>query len=455
MKKGEILEGLVTRVDYPDRGIVVTGEGERALVKQTIPGQRVSFRVKKARPEKAEGRLCQILEPSPLEILSPRCDCFSRCGGCSRQTVPVKEQRRIKEEQIRRLLAPYLSEETVFDGILPSPKDWEYRNKMEFSFGNEEPGGPLRIGLHRRGTKYDVLSAKDCALVPGDYRKILSAVQTFCEEEELPFYHKITHEGYLRYLLIRSGHATGEILVCLVTSTQVDCDLSRLRDRLLALDLDGDLVGFVHAKNDDLADNVAAETVDILYGRDYYYEELLGLRFRISLFSFFQTNSGGAEVLYGIVRSYLKEGRSSYPVVYDLYCGTGTIAQIVSPYAGSVYGIELIEEAVDAAKKNAEENGITNCRFLAGDVGQLLSELPERPDFIILDPPREGIVPKSLSKILALNVPQMIYVSCKATSLYRDMEAISKAGYRIRRFAVADLFVHTPHVETVVLMTKA
>ena len=450
MKKREIAEGIAERVDYPNIGRVTTDGGETIAVKNCVPGQRVRFRVTKARKEKAEGTLLTVVEPSPFETEEAACGAFPECGGCLYRKVPYETQLSWKKEQVQRLLAPYLDEDTVFDGICPSPAESGYRNKMEFSFGNAYPGGPLQCGLHRRGTKYDVLMADTCQIVPEDYRKILTCVLDFCREKDLPYYHKIRHEGYLRYLLLRSGHKTGEILICLVTSTQVMCDLTELRDRLLSLSLSGRIAGIIHALCDDLADNVAAESEEILYGKDWFYEELLGLKFRISLFSFFQTNSGGAEVLYRVVRDYVGTDRKG--VVYDLYCGTGTIAQIVSPCADRVYGIELVEEAVAAAKANAELNGITNCSFLAGDVLQKLDELPEKPDFIILDPPREGIVPKALDKIIRADVPRMVYVSCKATSLARDLQVLAGCGWRIERYALVDLFPQTYHVETVVLL---
>ena len=452
MKRREIAEGIVQRVDYPNVGRVRTEDGEEIAVKNCIPGQTVRFRVTKARKEKAAGTLLSTVAPSPYETRQKACGVFPECGGCLYQTVPYEQQLAWKEEQVRSLLSPYLDGAAVYDGIHASPSEFSYRNKMEFSFGNAYPGGPLQCGLHRRGTKYDVLMADTCRIVPGDYRKILACVLEFCREKDLPAYHKIRHEGYLRYLLLRNGHATGEILICLVTSTQVSCDLTELRRRLLDLPLEGRITGIVHALCDDLADNVAAESTEILYGRDWIFEELLGLRFKISLFSFFQTNSRGAEVLYRIVRDYV--GSDPKNVVYDLYCGTGTIAQIVSPCAGHVYGIELVEEAVEAARVNAELNGIGNCTFLAGDVLKKLDDLPEKPDFIILDPPREGIVPKALDKIIRADVSKMVYVSCKASSLARDMQVLSGCGWRIERYALADLFPQTCHVETVCLLSN-
>ena len=451
MKKKEIAEGFVERVDYPNRGVVRVGD-ETVSVKNVVPGQTVRFRVIKARRGSAVGRFLDVTETSALETRKRVCGIFPLCGGCLYQTVPYEEQLKIKEEQLMRLLKPFLEPDTVCDGIKRSPSEWAYRNKMEFSFGNAVKDGPLTLGLHRKGSTYDVLTADTCRLVHEDMRRIVSTTLRYCTERGFTPYNKIRHDGYMRYLLIRRAEKTGEILVCLVTSTEQNHDFVEWRDQILALDLEGTPVGVMHATCDDFADDVRADKIDLLYGRDWMEEELLGLRFKISLFSFFQTNSAGAEVLYQTVRDYV--GDEPGQVLYDLYCGTGTIAQLMADRAERVYGIELIEEAVEAAKENAERNGITNCRFVCGDVLKKLEELEEKPDYIILDPPREGVVPKSLSQIIAYGVPKMVYVSCKASSLTRDLVELRSAGYKVERVAFVDMFPQTQHVETVVHLSK-
>ena len=451
MKKKEIVEGLVERVDYPNRGVVIS-DGHRVCVKNVIPGQKVRFRVLKAREGSAAGRLLDVVETSPLESRGPVCGIFPRCGGCLYQSVPYEEQLKIKEDQLQRLLAPFIDEESVFDGIKASPNEWAYRNKMEFSFGNDRKDGPLTLGLHRKGSTYDVLTADTCRIVHEDMRKILKETLAYATEKGFPPYNKIRHDGLMRFLLVRRAEKTGEILVCLVTSSETDHDFEEWSRRLLALDLEGTPVGIMHAVCDDFADDVRADEIHLLYGRDWMTEELLGLKFKISLFSFFQTNSSGAEVLYETVREYV--GNDPGQVLYDLYCGTGTIAQLLSDRAKRVYGIELVEEAVEAARVNAAGNGIDNCTFVAGDVLKMLAELPEKPDYIILDPPREGVVPKSLSQIIAYGVPAMVYVSCKATSLARDLVELRAAGYRVARYSFVDLFPETQHVESCVLLER-
>ena len=266
------------------------------------------------------------------------------------------------------------------------------------------------------------------------------------------------HTGYLRHLLIRKAWKTGELLVALVTSGQtqgVDHEetfLTGFANMVKALPLEGRLAGILHMRNDGQADMVRSDKTTVLYGREHFYEELLGLRFKITPFSFFQTNTSGAEVLYRTVRDYIGEAGDS--LVYDLYSGTGTIAQVVAAVAKKVIGVEIIEEAVAAARENAVFNGLSNCQFLAGDVLKTLDTIEEKPDIIILDPPRDGIHPKALPKILAYGVERIIYISCKPTSLARDLKVFADAGYQAERACAVDMFPGTANVETVVLLSQ-
>jgi 23S rRNA (uracil-5-)-methyltransferase RumA len=276
----------------------------------------------------------------------------------------------------------------------------------------------------------------------------------------LPFYHRLRHTGYLRHLLVRKASFTGEILVDLVTTTQRQPDLSGFANSLLELQekglLKGSIAGILHTKNDSPADVVVDQGTEVLYGKDFFTEELLGLRFKVTPFSFFQTNSHGAEVLYDTARSYLSVGSEAgrdRGIVYDLYSGTGTIAQLMAPAASRVIGVEIVEEAVEAARINAVENGLTNCEFIAGDVLKVLDTIEQKPDTIILDPPRDGIHPKALPKILSYGVDNILYISCKPTSLARDLPAFIAAGYRPVRGVCVDQFPWTSSVETVCLLS--
>lgn len=467
MKKGQIYEGYVERVDFPNKGIVRC-ENEAAVVKNALPGQKISFMVSKKRKGKVEGRLLEVLEKAPAEIESV-CPHFGECGGCSYQNLPYEEQLHIKEAQVRRLLASVFEKQmlsegktdidaytnSIFEGIKPSPVQFGYRNKMEFSFGDERKDGPLSLGMHKRGSFYDIVTVDQCQIVDEDYRKILTCVLDYFTQKQASFYHRLRHEGYLRHLLVRKAQKTGEILIALVTSTQESYPLQPLVDALLALPLDGKITGVLHTKNDSLADVVKSDETVTLYGKDYFYEELLGLKFKISQFSFFQTNSLGAEVLYQTAREYLgdiSDAGKNDKTVFDLYSGTGTIAQLIAPVAKKVIGVEIVEEAVEAARENAKLNGLDNCEFIAGDVLKVIDDIKEKPDFIILDPPRDGIHPKALQKIIDYGVDRIVYISCKPTSLARDLEVLIEQGYRMERVTAVDQFAGTSHVESVVLM---
>ncbi len=484
------------RVDFPNKGVVRVEE-ETCIVKNSLPGQKVKLFVNKVRKGKAEARLVEVVERSPLETGHP-CSHFGVCGGCTYLSLPYEEQLAIKEGQVRKLLEGCLSRQSEpwsWEGIKGSPKEYEYRNKMEFTFGDEVKDGPLTLGLHKRGGFYDVVTVTGCEIVDEDYRRILETTQKFFAGEGVRFYHRLRHEGYLRHLLVRKASQTGEILAALVTTSQNprggDGDNAQKREEdlrqresgqelaqdgtlypaeeerrlldgflvsLLTLEkegkLDGKFAGILHIVNDSLADVVKSDRTDILYGKDFFDEELLGLRFRISVFSFFQTNSYGAEVLYRTAREFVGDLGGPDKVVFDLYSGTGTIAQLMAPVAGKVIGVEIVKEAVEAARKNAERNGLSNCRFIAGDVLKVLEEIEERPDLIILDPPRDGIHPKALPKIIAYGVERIVYISCKPTSLVRDLEVLLENGYRVERAVAVDQFPWTANVETVVQLSK-
>ena len=452
MKKGEIYEGIIEKVDFPNKGYVNI-DGEKVIVKNGIPGQKVRFMINKKRSGRAEGRLLEVLEKSPLEVREPVCKNFPACGGCMYQTMSYEEQLKMKETQVKGLLqeAVGIGTDLHWEGIHGSPIEFGYRNKMEFSFGDEYKDGPLSLGLHKKGSTYDVLTASDCKLVHPDMTAILSSVLDFFTELGAVHYKKMQHTGYLRHLLLRRGVTSGEILVHVITTSQAEYDYAPLVSRLLALPLEGKIVGIMHIINDSLSDVVQSDETRLLYGQDYFYETLLGLRFKISTFSFFQPNSLAAEVLYSIVRDYI--GDTKDKEVFDLYSGTGTIAQLLASVAKEVIGVEIVEEAVEAAKVNAALNGLTNCRFIAGDVLKVLDNLTEKPDMIILDPPRDGIHPKALPKILAYGVENIVYISCKPTSLARDLPAFLAAGYEVQRSCSVDQFCETVHVETVVLLS--
>ena len=464
MKKGFRGTGTVERVDFPNKGIAVTDDGDRVIVKNTIPGQKVEFVVNKVKHQRAEGRLMEVIEKSPLETEEP-CPHFGMCGGCTYQTVPYEKQLDMKLTQVKKLISDAIGTEKEagyeFIGIHGSPKKSEYRNKMEFSFGDEYKDGPLALGMHKRGSFYDLVTVSDCQIVDEDFRTILKAALDYFSKNNIPYFHRASHKGYLRHLLVRKATKTGEIIVDLVTTTQTEGFdeeelLAGFRYTLLTRHYDGRFKGVLHTKNDSVADVVKNEGTEVLYGDSYFYEELLGLKFKITPFSFFQTNSLGAEVLYETAREFiLGDNKDSLngKTVYDLYSGTGTIAQLMAPVCKEVVGVEIVEEAVCAAKENAALNGLDNCKFIAGDVLKVLDEIEEKPDYIILDPPRDGIHPKAIGKIIEYGVENMVYISCKPTSLARDLQIFMDRGYRVGKICCVDMFPNTYHVETVVKLS--
>jgi 23S rRNA (uracil-5-)-methyltransferase RumA len=425
----------------------VEHEEKPVIVKNGVAGQKVQFSINKIRKGKCEGRLLQVLEKSPEEVESA-CPHFGDCGGCLYQNLPYEAQLAMKEKQVKKLMDDCIDKPYEFEGIMGSPKVYAYRNKMEFSFGDEVKDGPLALGLHKRGSFYDIVNVPECQIVDEDFGKILTCVLEYCQEGDMSFYRRMQHIGYLRHLLVRRGEKTGEILIDLVTTTQEEHSLEGFTEKLLALNLNGRITGILHTFNDSLADVVQNDRTEILYGQDYFYEELLGLKFKITPFSFFQTNSLGAEVLYDLARSYVGETKDK--TIFDLYSGTGTIAQLLAPVAKKVIGIEIVEEAVEAAKENASLNGLDNCEFIAGDVLKAIDLVQEKPDIIVLDPPRDGINPKALRKIIDFGVDKMIYISCKPTSLARDLEMLQACGYEVERVRCVDMFPATVHVETIV-----
>lgn len=451
MKKGQIYEGIIETVDFPNKGIVrLPGEEKQVTVKMGIPGQKVRFIVNKVRQGRAEGRILEVLENAPYEVKAG-CPHFGQCGGCTYQNLSYEEQLHLKEQQIKKMMDQAIDGEYIWDGIKESPLKAAYRNKMEFSFGDEYKDGPLALGMHRRGNFHDIVNVEQCCIVDEDFRMIRRCTLEYARGTGLPYYHRMRHTGVFRHLLVRKAVKTREILVDLVTTSQAP-SFELWVKQILELPLKGKVAGILHTKNDSVADVVKDEGTTILYGKDYFYEELLGLKFKITPFSFFQTNSLGAEVLYETARQYI--GDTKDKVIFDLYSGTGTIAQILAPVAKEVVGVEIVEEAVRAAKENAELNELGNCTFIAGDVLKVIGGLGETPEIIVLDPPRDGVNPKALEKIINFDVEKMVYIACKPTSLVRDLEMLQGRGYKVERIACIDLFPGTYHVETVVLMSK-
>jgi 23S rRNA (uracil-5-)-methyltransferase RumA len=426
-------------------------EGHKILISGGYAGQNADVRIKKMREKRWEATLETVNRPAPEET-QPVCPDFGRCGGCRFQDITYEHQLHLKEAYIHTLFEKAKIPYDTFEPILPSPSVWHYRNKMEFSFGDEVKDGPLTLGMHEKGRHHNIVSLQDCKISPTDFSVILRGVETYFRERGTSFYHLYERDGFLRHIVMRHAVGTNELLINLVTTSEKTLD-DGFVSMLLGLPLENKIAGILHTVNNSPSDAVKPETVDLLYGRDHLIETCGGLSFRISPFSFFQTNTRGAEVLYSKVKEYA--GDASDKVIFDLYCGTGTIAQMVARGAKKVYGIEIVEEAVEAAKENVVRNGIGNCEFICGDVLERVDGLNVKADVIILDPPRAGIHPKAIDKIIAFAPETFVYVSCKATSLINDLPKFLEAGYTVKQVCPVDMFPHTEHVETVVLIARA
>jgi 23S rRNA (uracil-5-)-methyltransferase RumA len=450
MKKGDIINIKITDYEFPNRGKGIY-EDNKVVVKNVMPEQTVAVRVKRKRKNKIETRLMEVIERAPYET-EPVCEHFGICGGCLIQTMPYEMQLDYKENYVKGLLDQVIEDDFEFQQIIPSLKPWEYRNKMEFSFGDEYRDGPLALGMHMRGKVHEIVTVDTCKLVDSDFTEILKVVFDYFRGNNATFHHMKRHEGYLRHLVVRKAEKSGEILVNLVTSSQGQLNHEEFKKLILDLQLKGKIKSIINTINDSLADIVQSDEMRVLYGDAHITEELLDLKFDISPFSFFQTNSSGAETLYSVVRDYIGETKDK--TIFDLYSGTGTIAQILAPVAKKVVGIEIIEEAVEKAKENAKFNKLSNCEFIAGDVLKKVDELEDNPDIIVLDPPRSGIHPKAIKKIIAFNPDTFIYVSCNPKSLLIDIPEFIEAGYKVDKSVVVDMFPQTGHVETVVRLCR-
>ena len=450
MKKRDIIEFEIGKMEFG--GVSISQYGDRRIkMKGGIKGQKVKAAVKRSGRGKADVKMVELLERSPIETAEV-CPHFEGCGGCTMLSVDYAKQLEIKEEQVLELFEDAGIRGFEFLGVQGSPDNVGYRNKMEYTFGDEVKGGPLTLGLHKKGRHIDIQTVDGCMLVDSDFNTILKESLAFFQDAELPYYRVVNHEGYLRNLVVRKGIHTDEIMVNIVTSSQCEFDMSKFADMINGLELKGNVVSILHTINDGLADAVQCDEMRILYGVDYLHEEILGLKFKISPFSFFQTNTKGAEQLYTIARDFI--GDHSNKVVFDLYSGTGSIGQLMAEKAKKVYGIEIIEEAVVAANENAKLNGLDNCEFIAGDVKDTVKSLDVKPDLIIVDPPRPGIHKQAIKDICDFGAKEIVYISCNPKTLVDDLKDFIGYGYMPEKVKCMDMFPSTPHLESVVKLYK-
>ena len=451
MRKKKEVELEIEENIFPNKS-VGWYEDQKVIFKGGIKGQRVKVRFKRRKKNHSEATLIEVLEHSHLEKNLGKYT-EDDLGSCPYGTLKYEDELQLKEDLVLDLFKRKEIGDFEFQGIEKSPNEFAYRNKMEYTFGDEEKGGPIVLGLHKKGRFYEMADTDGCDLVDSDFTDIRKAVMYYFREKGSLFYNRKRHGGFLRHLVVRKAHSTGQIMVNLVTTSQDTLYEEEFKGLLLGLEsLKGEITGILHTINDGVADIVQADELKVLYGKDYIVEEILGLEFNISPFSFFQTNTFGAEKLYSIVREFIGEGEKG--TVFDLYSGTGTIAQIVSPVAKEVIGIEIVEEAVEKARENMELNNLDNIEFIAEDVLKAVDNIDKKPDLIIIDPPRQGIHPKAIGKIIDFNPERFVYVSCNPVTLARDIKIFEERGYKLEKMKMMDMFPRTPHIECVIGMQR-
>lgn len=475
MKRGEIIEIRIAEFAFGGKGLakVETENGPYAVfVDNAIPGQLVKARIAKKRKRHAECKLVEVVERSSDEL---NLDYQPVSGGPYIQ-LPVEIQRKYKKEstliQYKRL-GDIQAIDSLFDEYIASPLDFNYRNKMEYSFScirqdletGEEEDDAFALGFKTRGTWWKVENLdKNCGLFDADFENKLHEIRSYLKETDLQAWHPPQKVGFYRHLVVRKSFDTNQLLINLVTSSQGIKKFDRNAFAQFMCELLGErLAGLQHTVNDEVSDRAKIESGDnqLLYGEPVIIEKLLGLNFEISMESFFQTNPKSAELLYSKAIQYAQEKfELKGENLMDLFCGTGTIGQIMADKIEGVkvIGVDIVPEAIEDAKRNAERNGIENLQFFAADVGKFLKEFPNyQGDIhtIMLDPPRAGIAPKTLQKVIDLGARQIVYISCNPATQARDAKELEAAGYRLEKLSLVDQFPHTAHIEAVGLFIKA
>ena len=474
VKRGQIIEILIEDYAFGGKGIgrIRSEEGVFVVfVPNTLPGQLVKARVDKSKKKYAECKLIDVLKHSDDEVTIP----YQDIPGAPYIQLPIELQHKYKQESTLSLfkrIGKVENIEDLFDEFIASPNVFHYRNKMEYGFSaigydreNKTDIDEFTLGFKRRGVWWmgDNLE-KDSGLFDKHVEDNIKNIRKYCKKTGLAPWHGPKKEGFFRYFVVRKSYKTDELLFNLVTTSHnlPKFDLEKFANYLV--ELFGDRVaGLLHTINDETGDRTIATSgsVKLVYGKDKIVEELLGLNFGISMKSFFQTNPKSAEKLYTKVVDYALENKDAIDntVVMDLFCGTGTIGQIIASKSNNtkIVGVDIVASAIEDAKKNAERNNIEGLQFYAADVGKFLNEHPQYKNkirTIILDPARAGIAPKTLKKIINLNADRMVYVSCNPATQARDTEELMKNGYQLKKISLVDQFPHTSHIETVVLFEK-
>lgn len=474
VKRNQVLELKIEDYAFGGKGIarIHSEEGSFVVfVPNTLPGQLVKAQIKKSSKKYAEAKLMDVLQASDDEVTVP----FQDIPGAPYIQLPIDLQHQYKKESTLSLfkrIGKVANIDDLFDEFITSPNVFHYRNKMEYGFSaigydrvNKTDADFFTLGFKRRGVWWmgDNLN-KDSGLFDAQVEDNLKVIREYCEKTGLAPWHGPKKEGFFRYFVVRKSYKTNELLFNLVTTSY---DLPKFDMQAFASllkDIFGErLAGLLHTINDEIGDRTIATSgsIELIAGKDKIIEELLGLNFEISMKSFFQTNPKSAEKLYTKVIDYALENKEAIDntVVMDLFCGTGTIGQILASRSqnAKIVGVDIVASAIEDAKKNAKRNKIEGLEFYAADVGKFLNEHPQFQNkirTIILDPARAGIAPKTLKKIINLNADRMVYVSCNPATQARDTEELINCGYQLKKISLVDQFPHTAHIETVVLFEK-
>ena len=471
-KKGQQLELNIIDLAFGGKGIakIETEDGSFVcFVENSLPGQKVLASVTKCKKNHAECRLVEVLEHSKEEVEIP----YQMIPGAPYAKLPIELQEANKKQtciELFKRIGHIEDIEDSFDEFLSSPSTWHYRNKMEYSFSAIKYDFDLKkdvdefaMGFKHRGTWWMVENLdKDSGLFDQDLENAFPQIRQFCIDSNLAPWHPPKKEGFYRFLVVRKSYAKNHLLINLVTSSDGLENFDR--DAFLALlkDILGDrIAGFIHTINDDIGDRIqpTAGNTELVYGESKIVETILGLDFEISMQSFFQTNPLSAAKLYQKAVDYVMDTNEDQKVIMDLFCGTGTIGQILASQipGAQIIGVDIVAEAIEDAKRNAERNNIEGLEFYAADVGKFLVEFPHykgQLSTIVLDPPRAGIAPKTLKKVIKLEAPRIVYISCNPATQARDAETLVEAGYQIKHISFVDQFPHTSHVESVMLFEK-
>jgi len=455
-RKHETLDLQVSNLAYGGKGIA-RREGFVFFVAGAVPGDVVRATVTKVKKNYAEARLEEILEPSP-ERRRPECPHFGSCGGCRWQSLEYSAQLRYKEQQVRESLEKLGGLEGFkLQPIRGMEDPWRYRNKVEFSIGAGEDGKTV-IGFHPPGRWDTVLPLTQCLLVPEATEGIRNVVEEWARDSGLAPWDAREERGFLRHLTIREAYSTGEILVSLTTSGSNLPGSAGLVESIRAAH--PQTAGILHSVNEGAAGVANHIPYTTLWGRPHIYEELDGLRLKVSIDAFLQTNTRMSSILYGLIAEAADlTGRE---IVWDLYSGIGSIGLYLTGKAQSVLGIEMVPAAVADSRENAILNGIESAYFLEGNARPVLKQILEgkrevptglvRPDVVVLDPPRGGLAKKVVGRVAAAAPARVVYVSCNPTTMASNLRQFAELGYALQRITPVDMFPHTPHIEAVGLL---